>query len=178
MQAPVGGRLGLEPARERVGCLNQQELPVVVPGARGCARDARRELGQQPRDEPLVLQVVPELRHAPQAGQGPLPEACQPAAAAGIPACCSRCTFLPPRGRLSGTAAEIKAVPLPYVASCQRQHDAEALGAKVLQCLRRVIWFSRLGALAQTGVVMSYLYPLGMLEQVIVPSEMCFRLGF
>jgi len=117
---PVARALRLEPARQRVRGLDQQELAIVVPGARGRAGNCFGQATQQPGGKPLVVDGVPEAQAAPQAGQRRLR---RPA----------------PGRRRSGGGREAEGVQLPRVFGHVRRQLGHAACAQRVQGLRRAV---------------------------------------
>ncbi len=117
---PVARALRLEPARQRVRGLDQQELAVVVPHARGRAGDGLGQAAQQPGGKPLVVDGVPKAQAAPQAGQRRLR---RPA----------------PGRRRGGGGREAERVQLPRVAGRVRRQLGHAARAQRVQGLRRAV---------------------------------------
>ena len=66
----VGGGLRVEPLREREGCLDEEELPVGVPGAGGDVGEGAGEREEEGDGEPLVGEGVAEAERAVEVGHG------------------------------------------------------------------------------------------------------------
>jgi hypothetical protein len=66
----VGGGLRVEPPREREGGLDEEELPVGVPGAGGDVGEGAGEREEEGDGEPLVGEGVAEAERAVEVGHG------------------------------------------------------------------------------------------------------------